>query len=253
VMVEKPLAHTLDSAREIRDVARTARAPIACGYVLAFLPCFAAAQFALAAGVLGRVRRVTSSMFLSQVFGPQKGWIADPRRSGGGVVANISSHLLFLLVWMFGVPAAARATMKKIHGAVEDELTGTFTLPGGAEIGFESSWSVPGYPLSHTVIEAEGENGRLAVSNERLELTLIEARAGWPAGTTVLRHADLPQQARFDLNGEFFYQEDAHFLSWVSGAGPLPITAEAGYDVQRMMDALYRSAERGGERVELAS
>jgi predicted dehydrogenase/nucleoside-diphosphate-sugar epimerase len=253
LMIEKPLAHGLEDARRIEALAAAHPRPIGCGYVLAFLPTFAAAQHALEAGALGRVRRVTSSMYISQVFSAQRGWMYDASRSGGGVVANISSHLLFLLCQGFGRPVRARATWKKIHGAVEDELSAVFSLEGGAEAAFETSWSVPDYPLSATVIRAEGEKGTLTVSNETLELELAEAADGWPAGGTKLRHSELPQRARFDLNGEGYYQEDAHFLSWVTGGPAPPITARAGCDVQRMMAALYDSATRGGEPVEVPS
>src|SRR5258705_316996 len=71
--------------------------PVACGYNLAFVPIFAAAHHAIVTGVLGEVREARASMYLSQTFGPRKGWMYDAARSGGGVVSNVSSHLLFLL------------------------------------------------------------------------------------------------------------------------------------------------------------
>jgi len=252
VFVEKPLAHRLEDAVRIEALARTGKVAIACGYAQLYMPAFAAAREALAAGVLGSVTRVRSSMYLSQVFAPQQGWIADPARSGGGVVANLSSHLLAQLRHAFGQPERARATWRKLHGEVEDELSGVLVLPGGAEIAFESSWSVPDFPISSTTIEAEGENGTLRITNDSFELDLREARAGFPAGASVRRAADLPARATFELNGEFYDLEDSDFLAWVAG-GPAPrIAAGLGADVQRTMSALYASAARGGEAVEVA-
>jgi predicted dehydrogenase len=106
---------------------------------------------------------------------------------------------------------------------------------------------VPGYPLSAVVIELDGENGKLLISNDAFELDLTEARDGWPAGHTRLGHAELPQPARFDVNGEGYYLEDAAFLAWATGGPPPPTTVEAALSVQRAMDALYRSAAAGGE------
>jgi hypothetical protein len=71
-------------------------------------------------------------------------------------------------------------------------------LESGAEVGFESSWSVSGYPYSAVVIEFEGLNGKMLVSNDGLELDLALAQGDWPAGHSELREADLPQPARFD-------------------------------------------------------
>ncbi len=249
--VEKPLAHTLDSARRIEGVARETGVPVACGYAQLCFPCFTAAERAIRDGAIGELERVRSSMYLSQVFAPQKGWIADPGRSGGGVVANLSSHLLSQLRAAFGQPVGARATWKKLYGQVEDELSGVLVLPGGVEIAFESSWSVPDYPISSTVIEAEGANGALRLTNDTLELELREPRAGYPAGRTLKRAADLPARATFELNGEFYDLEDAAFLAWVTGGPPPPTDLTIAADVQRTMAALYDSAARGGEPVEV--
>lgn len=220
--VEKPMAHSVESAERLAELARRPGAKVACGYTLAFWPSFAAAQHALASGVLGEVRAARSSMFLSQVFGPQKGWIGDPAKSGGGVVANISSHLLFVLRWCLGQPVAVRGEWKKLYGAVEDEVKAVYRLGNGAEVSFESSWSVQDHPMSATTLEVDGDNGKLVVTNESIELDLKEARGGWPAGRTRLLHPELPQPSRFDLNGEAYVLEDAAFAAWVAGGDEPP-------------------------------
>ena len=249
VFVEKPLAHTLADAEALAKLASAKKKPVACGFTLAYVPVFAAARHLLAAGTLGAVRQARASMYLSQVFGPRKGWMFDPARSGGGVVSNVSSHLLFLLQWYLGPPVEVRATWSKFFGPVEDELHAMMTLEGGVGVGFESSWSVPGYPYSAVVVELEGENGRLLVSNDALECDLREARAGLAAGVTRLREADLPQLARFYVNSEGYYLEDAAFLEWVTGGPAPPITVEAGLAVQRVIHALYASARADGQPV----
>jgi len=250
VFVEKPLAHTLADAEALAALAAEKGKPVSCGYTLAYLPVFARARDAVAA--IGTLRQARSSMYLSQVFGARQGWMYDASRSGGGVVANISSHLLFLLEWYLGTPVEVRATWKKLYSTVEDELSGVMTLPSGAEVGFDSSWSVPGYPLSAVVIELDGDNGKLLISNDAFELDLVAAHDGWPAGHSRHTHAGLPQPARFDVNGDGYYLEDAAFLAWATGGPPPPTTIDAALRVQRVMDALYRSAAANGDLVRVA-
>jgi predicted dehydrogenase len=125
-------------------------------------------------------------------------------------------------------------------------------LANGASVGFESSWSVPGYPLSAVVIEMDGENGKLLISNDGIELDLDAPRAGWPAGHTRERPAELPQPARFDVNGDGYYLEDAWFLAWATGGPAPPTTVDAALRVQRVMDALYRSAAANGAATAVA-
>ncbi len=252
VFVEKPLTHTLEDAESLAELARRRGVPVACGYTLAHWPVFAAARDALAAGTLDGVRSARGAMFLSQVFGPKRGWMYERARSGGGVVANVSSHLLYLLDWYLGPPRSVRATARHLHGEVEDELTAVLVLPGGAEVRFESSWSVAGYPVSDVRVEVEGGNGSLRVSAEALELDLSEARDGFAVGRTVRRAADLPQPARFELNGEGYYLEDAAFLEWITGGPEPPTSLPGAVRVQRTMDARYRSAAAGGTTVELS-
>jgi NADH dehydrogenase len=251
VFVEKPLAHTLADAEALATLAAEKRRPVSCGYTLAYLPVFATAQHALASGAIGTVRQARSSMYLSQVFGPRKGWMYDAHRSGGGVVANISSHLLFLLEWFLGTPVEVRATASRLYSQVEDELHGMMRLASGAEVGFDSSWSVPGYPMSAVVIEVEGDNGKMLVSNDGIELDLRSPRGGWPEGYCKVRNADLRQPARYDVNGEGYYLEDAAFLRWATGGLAPPTTVEAALRVQRTMDALYRSAAADGASIKV--
>ncbi len=253
VFVEKPLAHTLDAARALAQLAEGAERPVACGYTLAFWPTFVAARRLLATDVIGPPARATSSMVASQVSRPQRGWMYEQARAGGGVVANLSSHLLFVLRACFGMPTRVRATWRHVHSPVEDELRATLEMPGCPEVEFESSWCVPGHPVSHTVLAVEGPNGTLRVDNDTVVLELRAARAGLRAGATTIRAAELPQPARFSLNGEAYTLEDAHFLRWVTGGPAPPITAAAGLQVQRMMAALYASAAAEGAPVAVPS
>ena len=249
VFIEKPLAHTVDDARALAALASASPHPVACGYTLAFWPSFVAARQLLRDGVIGSPTRAVSSMHISQVFGPQRGWMYDRARSGGGVVANLSSHLLFLVRWYFGMPTSMRATWRQMHTAVEDEVHATLVTPGCPEVLFESSWSVPGYPNSVTTLTVEGPDGTLQVDKDGLLIDLRVARSGLATGRTKLSEADLPQPGCFVFNGEAYALEDAHFLRWVTGGPAPPITAAAGLEVQRIIDALYASAAAGGSPI----
>jgi predicted dehydrogenase len=249
VFVEKPLAQSLADARALAELASASPLRVACGYTLAFWPSFVAARHLLDGGVIGRPLRVASSMFLSQVSGPQRGWMYERARSGGGVVTNLSSHLLFVLIGCFGMPSVVRATWRQVHTNVEDELRAELVTPRCPDVRFETSWCVPGYPLSITTMSVEGSDGTLRIDNDGLLLDLPRPRGGFRAGRTTIHEADLPQPALFVFNGEAYALEDAHFLRWVTGGPAPPITAAAGLEVQRLIEALYSSAAAGGRAV----
>lgn len=203
----------------------------------------------LARGVLGSTRLVRSSMYLSRVFGSAQQRVLSDGRTPGGVVTQYSADLLFLLVWYLGAPVRVRAQWSRLYGELEDELHGMLTLANGTEVGFDSSWSVPGYPRPATVIELEGDNGKLLASDDALELELVAAAGGHPTGHSRIGHAALPHRARFDLDGEALYLQDAAFLSWVTGGGVPPNDTERSLTVVRIVEALYASAREGGREI----
>lgn len=246
VYVDRPIAHTLADAEAVVALAAARGVPLAVGHTLGLQPVFAAARTALAAGALGRVQRARASIYVSRVFNSHQSRRHAPGRVAGGVLAHVAGDLLFVLGRMFGPVAEARATWSRLYGELEDELHGMMRLADGAEVGLDTSWSVPGHPRAAAVIEVEGGNGRLLVSDDALELELQAAAGGYPAGVSVRRDADLPQSARFDVEGEALYLGAAGFLAWVAGGPPPSHTGEAALATHRVMEALYASARAGG-------
>jgi predicted dehydrogenase len=252
VMLERPFLGGYAEAAALTVLATERRVPLACAHPLVGHPVFAAAGQALEDGVLGRVRQARASMFVSWVFSARQKLDFAPPAAPGGVTIHPASDLLFFLAWRIGVPVEVRATWNKIYGAHEDELHAMMRLENGVEVGFDTSWSVPGYPRPATVIEIEGEGGKLLAADDALELELLEPRAGFPSGVSRLGHAQLPAPARFDLAGDAAYLTDAAFLQWVTGGEPVPAQATRALDVHRITEALYASARQGGAAVAVA-
>jgi len=255
VLLERPMARTLEEAEALVRLAAARRVAFAVGHPLAFEPVFARVHELVHGGALGTVHHARSAMFVSRVFAPRPrrgpGRL-DPRRVAGGVVAHLGSDLLFVLVRMLGAPAEVRAEQSLLYGAVEDELHAMMTLPGGAEVGFDCSWSVPGYVRASTVIELDGADGKLLASDEALEVDLHRPAAGFAAGYSRVHDADFPAPARFDFGGETLWSHDAAFLDWLAGGPAPPNEAGAALAAHRVMDALYRSAAAGGRPMQVA-
>ena len=152
---------------------------------------------------------------------------------------------------MFGVPSNVAATSQSLYGALDDEARGGWTLDRGARLGFETSWSAPGYPRPATVIEVEAEFGRMLLSEDAVEIDLTAARGAFAAGVTRFGRANLPQPARFDLDGDELWLQDATFLAAVTGGVTAPTELSACLDTLRVIDALYASAAGGGAVVEV--
>lgn len=253
VLTERPLGGDLMTAESLALLARERNVPLAIAHALVFHPVFAEARRIVASNALGAPRRIRCSSYHSRVFDAARQ--AEIAALGGpsGVLAHEALDAMFYLIEMFGMPRQARATALHLFGPLEDEAHVVMTLPSGVEIGLDASWSVPGYPAAATVLELDGEFGKLLVSDDALEVDLTQDQAGWRAGHTRLGLADLPQPARFDVDGESSYLAASAFLAWVAGGDPPVHRSERAIRAQRVLDALYTSARNGGVDTPLAA
>jgi predicted dehydrogenase len=253
VLTDRPLSPALHEAESLALLSRERQVPLACAHALVFHPVFAEASAVLASGTLGAPRRVRCSTYRSRVFDTSRQAAYAAGGATGGVLLNEAIDALFFCIETFGGPKQARATAQRLFGALEDEAHVILTLPTGGEVGLDASWSVPGYPAAATVLEFEGDNGKLLASDDAVELDVTEERGGFRSGHTRLGLADLAQHARFDLDGEATYRVLASFLAWVAGGEPPVHRAERAVRALRVMDALYTSARNGGTPVPLAA
>jgi predicted dehydrogenase len=252
VLADRPLSPALHEAESLVLLARERQVTLASSHALVFHPVFAEASAILASGALGAPRRVRCSTYRSRVFDSSRQAALAAGGTTGGVLLHEAVDALFYAIETFGLPRQVHATAQRLFGVLEDEVHVMLTLPTGGDIGLDASWSVPGYPAAATVLEFEGENGKLLASDDAIELDVVEDRGPFRAGHTRLGLADLTQHARFDLDGEVTYRIDAAFLAWVAGGEPPVHRAERAVRALRVMDALYASSRNGGAIVPLA-
>jgi len=243
VFIERPIALAYGESARVVDEARKAGTPLLSSHALAHQPVFTRAAETVRGGLIGKVHEVRASVYVSRVFNAQA---ADRLIGllGGGMLAYAAFDLFSYLVSLFGLPTEASAQANRLYGSREDEYHAKLTLPGGGTIGIDCSWSVPGYPRPATVIEMQGDRGHLLVSDDALE---IDDTAGnhqrWS-------DADLPQPARFDLDGEPRWIEDSAFVERVlSGAG-MDSESEV-LATHALMRDLLASAHDGGREVQV--
>jgi predicted dehydrogenase len=245
LFVEKPLAHTFEDAKKMAALAAASKNVHATGYLFAHMSLFKKAKGLLDTKVIGRVHRFKSSMYTSEVFGRKKGWYYDKAKSGGGAVINIASHLLYLVYWYFGRPASVFARARSIYSdGVEDDATALMEFSEGVSGSLDVSWSVPGYRLPYMDLSIEGDNGTLELTNDYIKLYLYKAQKSFPKEWTTIHKIDMPVSSPFELGAEGLYEEDLDFIGRCLDRTPAAVTWQDGLEVQRIIEAIYRSADR---------
>ncbi len=248
VFVEKPLASTLVQARAMVDLVEGRAVVHAVGFMKAHYPLYERLHALLHAGTLGRVRQGHCTLYLSQVFRPSSGWTYRKEISGGGIVINSTCHLLFLLRWFLGEVRGVFARAQSIHSGVEDVATIILEFAGGAVVSVDTSWTVPGHAVEHTYMLMIGERGTLEMTDDRARLFLTHADGQFAEGWTAFHRAEFDRAAAdlsADYGGEGYYNEDAEFIRCCATGGTPRVTWREGLAVQRIIDAIYTSADAG--------
>ncbi len=111
VIVDKPLALSLDEARDIQKVVKKTGRVFALTHTYAGYPMVKEARHLIKSGKLGKIRKIFVeypqgwlSTFLESKGNRQAGWRTDPARSGaGGSVGDIGTHAAHLAEYVSGL------------------------------------------------------------------------------------------------------------------------------------------------------
>ena len=214
VLLEKPIALTVEDAERVAAAAARAPGVLMVAHVVRFFPGYAALAERVAAGSVGIPRAVLGSRLSAAPDGTE--WLADESRSGGMIV-DFAIHDVDQANAYLGEPVAVSAVR----------------APGD---GF-------GTPAAITVEYASGGVAQL--------LAVSDLSAGMPFRTTLEVVGDRGTDTLTDLPGDAFAAQARYFVECVeSGAEPARSPVSAAIDALRVCLAARESA-RTGTRVVL--
>jgi predicted dehydrogenase len=215
VLCEKPLARTVEGARQIVEASRHAKGILMPAMCLRFWPEWAWLKEAIAGGDYGKVlgarfRRV------AEPPGWGKNTFLNGAESGGGLF-DLHVHDTDFVQFCFGRPTEVFSTgYTKNTGAIDHVVTQYF-VESNAIVHAEGSWAMtPGF----------GFNMSYTVNFERATADYDIAR-----GTEALKIAEEGKAARFVhcAGGDGYIGELRHFADAIqSGRGPTVVTARDG-------------------------
>lgn len=192
VYCEKPLAVSLEQAREMQAAARTAGVVTRVGYNYQHNPIIGLAKQMIESGELGRIvsfQGEFSEDFMGDGLSPWS-WRCEEAHAGGAL-ADLGSHLLAMARHLLGEVEAVCADSQTVHPlrpatrgseerrsiSIDDQTYALLRFANGARGTFGSSWLKHGYK-NHLSFEIGGTEGTLSFDQERLnELRLYRAGA----------------------------------------------------------------------------
>jgi predicted dehydrogenase len=154
VMMEKPLAVSVEHARAIAKAASAAGIDIIVNYETTWYPSVAGLRQALeSADTVGPIRKLVA---MDGHFGPKEigvgpeflRWLTDPTRNGGGALYDFGCYGANLMTWMMdgerplSVAAVTQQIKPEIYSKVDDEATIVLEYAHAQGL-IQASWNWP--------------------------------------------------------------------------------------------------------------
>ncbi|WP_265108092.1 Gfo/Idh/MocA family protein [Halosolutus halophilus] len=257
VLLEKPLAHSIESAERIADAAADADSTCMVGFNNRFRNTVRLLRERIDRGDLGEVTHVEANYVRRRGVPGRGSWFTRREISGGGALIDLGVHAIDLALYLLGDPDVQEASgvTRSEFGSREDyaylEMWGDDSGPGAFDvddsasafvrcagnrtISLEVAWATNRPPTHEFVIRGTEAAARFDLMEN--ELTLHSASSD---GTDHFVDATIEPRENDPHAAEqraFFEAIDA---GREDGSG-----VEEALTVQRIVDAIYRSSAEG--------
>lgn len=207
VMVEKPLAVSLEQAQEMANLAQTHQIHLLTNYETSWYPTNHKAKEILESGEYGDAIKV---IVRDGHRGPKKigvgpeflEWLIDPKLNGGGALMDFGCYGANLMTWLFNgerplsVTAITQQLQPQNNPKVEDDTTIIINYPDKQLI-IQASWN---WPMGRKDMEIYAEKGAIYADNRnQLRTRLAEGYDGFQEKTVELPELDPPYPDPFLL------------------------------------------------------
>ncbi len=147
VILEKPLAHTLDDADAMIAACKKHKVKLMYAETICFTPKYVRAKKLVEQGAVGKLYMVKQG---EKHSGPHSDWFYDVKRSGGGAIMDMGCHGIEWARWMYGKPkpksivAHCQRVLHTGRTQAEDNSVLILEFEGGGIAVIEDSWAKHG-------------------------------------------------------------------------------------------------------------
>ncbi|HKW07760.1 MAG TPA: Gfo/Idh/MocA family oxidoreductase [Candidatus Dormibacteraeota bacterium] len=237
VLVEKPIAATIDEATEIVRAAVAAERMLAIGHIERFNPAVMELKRRLDDGQAGRVFQCHARR-----LGP-----FPPRIRDVGVVVDLATHDIDVMRYLTGSRATRvyAETKREINTSNEDMLSGLIRFDSGVLGVLDINWLTP---TKIRVLTVTGERGMFRADYLTQDLFFYEnaesRNGGWD-DLAVLRGVTEGPMVKYSFEKkEPLRQELESFVATIAGDASRIVTGEDGIEALRLALALIRSGQQ---------
>lgn len=235
VLVEKPMARTVEECASLIEAASQAGVALMPGQVVRFFPEFEAAHTAVREGRVGTPAAVRTRRGGKAPKGSDM-WFQDHTRSGG-LLLDLAVHDFDWMLWTFGPVRSVYSRSVRLGHPVEgaeyegDYALTTLAFESGAVGHVETTWMDPaGFRVTFEVC---GSAGMIEYDSRNVATLRIHDAAG------------SRQESNMSPTDDPFYRELRLFVDAVVSGGPMPVAPEDGMRAVAVSRAAIESAKSG--------
>lgn len=251
LMVEKPMAASVDGAEQIVKTARKRRVKLTSGYCWRLHPVASEFKRLIQGGAIGRVvggeGRCAAGRLTRYIEG-NASWMLQRKRSGGGPMYNLGVHWIDLFRWMLGdevVEVSGQNVKVNREYDIEDNSFAHLKFAKGAIVALDISYTVPdAFPYGRDLyLSVRGTQGVIswapAYEGQKDVLFICSDHPQFAGSPRVSREYELqPTPGYSGYMGREYVRTFAEAI--VRGKKPV-VTGEDGVAALRVVEAVYRS------------
>ena len=244
VMVEKPLAVSLEHARKMEQLAKQHQIQLLTNYETTWYPSNQKAYELLKADSIGDLRKVVirdghrgpKNIGINKEF---LDWLTDPVQNGGGAITDFGCYGVNLMTWLMHgrKPKTVTAVTQQLqvvnNPKVDDEATIILDY-GDANALVQASWN---WPIGRKDLEIYGTRGAIYADNRNtLRMRIAEGYDGYQEKINTLPARPVPWNDPFSFFAAVIRKEvkvDPYDLS----------SLENNMVVMEILDAAMKSAK----------
>jgi len=250
ILIEKPIALTTEEGKEVLEICRKEGVLAATGFMMRFHAYHQKMKELVESGKLGKI--VSCRGQLTCWYPDMPGnWRQKMSTSGGGSLMDMGVHCIDLIQYITGSKAkrvAALTGTKTFKYEVEDSASLIFETEDGAYCYVDANFNIP-EAAARCRLEIYGTRGSILaegtigqVEGGKVEVVLSDDSLGYDAQQDRVDVAPVEIDVEF---GNMYTKEIESFSRTILEGGEVEIPIEDALQVQKVVEAAYRSSAEG--------
>ena len=248
ILIEKPLAMTSEEGQKVIEFCESKGVKIAAGLMMRFGAYVQAMKAAIAQGKIGKP--VSGYAQFTCWYPDMPGnWRQSKKSGGGGAMMDMGVHCIDLMQYVLGTKVkevAAFQDTQTFSYEVEDSSMVMLRMENGCQCVVQSNFNIPDEAAKWR-LEFFGDQGRLMgdtvigqVDGGTLDALFLGEQGGYDARQDKREASGETIEVEF---GNMYTRQIESFSHSLLTGAPLEVPASEAVQVQKIMEAAYRSDE----------